>query len=251
MLAELGIPNTLTKILLKSMILMKASERAKKQEPSFAAIIDKSSGRSQTALLLRPVEEAMKLAEEQAEKRAEQQAIREADELAVPRETMELKILRSKRTLKGKLTSREKRRLTDLRENAARRAQVQEAPEVEEAAVALPEEKLSDEVDPIALPEVEEAGNSSSELDIRSQGTVESSTMKIARAKAKTQSHFHSLMLRKSDPSPFDQSFGSLEEESNHFSHATEQVTPSSSQASSSQEVDYDYLLYSRRPFPG
>ncbi|KAM0555854.1 hypothetical protein ACHAPJ_006253 [Fusarium lateritium] len=177
-LADLGTPNTLSKVLLRSMILMKASGRAKKQEPTFAGVVGKTPGQSQIALLLRPVEEAMKQAEEQAEERAEQQAIREAEELAVARETTELKGLQNKRTLKGKLTSREKRKLAVLQENAARRAQAQEAREVEEAEVALSEEKPGDEFDPLALPEVEEAEDSSPELDVRSSETIESSTMK-------------------------------------------------------------------------
>ncbi|KAF4967651.1 hypothetical protein FSARC_4846 [Fusarium sarcochroum] len=218
-LAELGPPNTLSEVLLRSVILKMSSEKAKKQQPTFVESVNHKAGLARTSLVWRPTEEAMKLAEEQAEERAEQQAIREAEEIALASEAAELKALRSKRALKGRFTSREKRRLSVLQENATRRAQAQAAHEAEGVAAAFSED---DNFKINTLRRAGEEKSFSSELDRRCAEILASSTMKIA--KEKTQRH---LGL---DMSPMTQNLD--EAEYDHFSDVTSKVTPSSSQAS-------------------
>lgn len=114
-LAEIGIPDTLSKVLLRSIVLMKASEHSLAAEPIIQQV-----GAARSELVLQPKVEAMKLAEAQAEERAAQ-ALRTAEELAIAKEMEELRDLRCKRAIRVKFTSSQRRRLQKLLDNAAKR----------------------------------------------------------------------------------------------------------------------------------
>ncbi|KAM0201877.1 hypothetical protein ACHAPI_001933 [Fusarium lateritium] len=116
LLTDIGVPDTLSKVLFRSIVLMKASERSLAVEPT---IQQGAVDRPGIALLSKV--EAMKLAEAQAEERATQEALHKAEEIAVAEEMTEMRELRCKKAIRGKLTSRQKRRFHELLDKATKR----------------------------------------------------------------------------------------------------------------------------------
>ncbi|KAF4946765.1 hypothetical protein FGADI_10969 [Fusarium gaditjirri] len=102
----MGASNSLNKVLLRSIILSKASENRQKEDPNYQLT---TSG--YPAVVLRPAEVAMKQAEEQAEQIFEKQVARQAQELALAREAEELRHLLRKRSKGKKLTRKQHSRL--------------------------------------------------------------------------------------------------------------------------------------------
>ncbi|KAM0433416.1 hypothetical protein ACHAPT_004294 [Fusarium lateritium] len=152
-LAELETPNTLSKVLLKSMVLMKSSELVGRYERPSDHVTQASQSDSDDSSRdeidqdrLSAAEEAMKKAEEAAKA----EALRLAEEARVASERAELESLQTKKSTRGKTSKREKKRLDYLTEQETRRTQKetvvrtsdQEFPAVPQAA---PFEKLKDE----------------------------------------------------------------------------------------------------------
>jgi hypothetical protein len=141
-MTEIGIPDTLCKVLFRSIVLMKASEHSLAAEPTIQHV---AVGRSGITLL--PKVEAIKLAEAKAEERAAQEALRIAEQIAVAEEMAEMRELRCKRATRGKLTSRQKRRLHELLNNAAKRDKNKAARKAKENETKLVENKPTGEVE--------------------------------------------------------------------------------------------------------
>ncbi|KAF5019964.1 hypothetical protein F66182_8023 [Fusarium sp. NRRL 66182] len=144
MLLELGRPDTLSKVLLRSILIQKVSVREKKLGPTMQECVDTSLGvlndtplEAQLVMLeLRPAEEAMKL--------AEQRALREAQWKKWVYEARELEGLRHKEATGRRLKIREKQRLKELEEKEAERARTQAA---RDACIKAETGTLPDEVD--------------------------------------------------------------------------------------------------------
>ncbi|KAJ4321513.1 hypothetical protein N0V84_005316 [Fusarium piperis] len=131
-LAELRTPNTLSKILLRSMVLMKSSELARRYEmPSEDDLQECQSDRDYPldGHTVSSPDRAMKEAEEVAKA----QSLRRTEEARVVSERAELTNLRAKKAARGKPSKREKKRLAYLIEQEERRAKSQGD---EEAGVA-------------------------------------------------------------------------------------------------------------------
>ncbi|KAF4333329.1 hypothetical protein FBEOM_12842 [Fusarium beomiforme] len=106
-LDEVGVPDTLSKVLLRSIVLSKASESRQMEEPSYNFT---TSG--YPALELRPAEDIMKQAEEQAFKKAETSC-----------EDEELRQLKNKKERRrGKFRRKDQKRLDILLCNQQKRA---------------------------------------------------------------------------------------------------------------------------------
>jgi hypothetical protein len=147
-LAEIGIPDTLSKVLFRSIVLMKASEYSLAAEPTIQHV-----GAVRSDLVLQPKVEAMKLAEAHAKERAAQEALRAAEKVAVAKEMEEMRDLRCKRAIRGKLTSRQKRRLQELLDNAAKRDEDKAARKVKENEAKLAENKPTGGIESSISPE--------------------------------------------------------------------------------------------------
>ncbi|KAM6514610.1 hypothetical protein FSOLCH5_008851 [Fusarium solani] len=151
MLVELEWPETLSKTLLKSMVLLKSSELSKKRQKfhenggqDFCETVNSVSEEEMVRKRISPAEQAMKEAEAKAEelakqeaekaeavaqaiaeKEAEEEAIRAAkEEEACLEEEAELQTLRNKKYKRGgKLIRRDQNRLDELVGRSQRRAE--------------------------------------------------------------------------------------------------------------------------------
>ncbi|KAI6777220.1 hypothetical protein HG530_001165 [Fusarium avenaceum] len=222
-LAEIGIPDTLSKVLLRSIVLMKASEHSLASEPTIQQV-----GAVRSALILQPKIEAMKLAEAQCKERAAQEALRKAEEVAVAKEMEEMRDLKCKRAIRGKLTARQKRRLGDLLENAAKRILDDKAArKAKENAVRAAENKSTGGVkSSISL-----QGN---QEQTSSQSDDEGDTGSISLSTKKGNAQRSSNSAQTSGDTLFGSASGQSEDEAEHSSDATYPFTPTFSEASSS-----------------
>ncbi|KAG5753672.1 hypothetical protein H9Q70_003686 [Fusarium xylarioides] len=135
----MGISNSLSKVLLRSIILTKASESRQQEDPNYQPT---TSG--YPAIVLRSAEAAMKQAEEQTAQIVEKEAARQAEEVALADEALELRHLRQKRSKGKKLTRKQQSRLDILdRKNTDRRRREQEARKVEISGQQPAEEHLA------------------------------------------------------------------------------------------------------------
>ncbi|KAF5541850.1 hypothetical protein FMEXI_7774 [Fusarium mexicanum] len=135
----MGASNSLSKVLLRSIILTKASESRQQEDPNYQPT---TSG--YPAIVLRPAEAAMKQAEEQTAQNVEKEAARQAEEFALAREVEELRELQQKRSKRKKLTHRQQNRLDILaRKKNDQRLREKEAREVEVRGQQPAEEHLT------------------------------------------------------------------------------------------------------------
>ncbi|KAM0204122.1 hypothetical protein ACHAQI_010059 [Fusarium lateritium] len=136
LLTDIGVPDTLSKVLFRSIILMKASERSLAVGPTI-----QQGAVDRPGIALLPKIEAMKLAEAQAEERSTQEALRKAEEIAVAEEMAEMRELRCKKAIRGKLTSRQKRRLHELLDKATKRDEDKVARQAKESEAEVAKTK--------------------------------------------------------------------------------------------------------------
>ncbi|KAH7113484.1 hypothetical protein B0J13DRAFT_613856 [Dactylonectria estremocensis] len=151
-LSEIGTPNTLSKVLLKIMLLLKTSEVAQKDESLrkeelveiLRGLTDSRPGAGASRSKVSDVDRAMKEAEEQAAREAEEQAAAvavaqriaaaQAAEAEAVREEEEIALLLAKKARRrGKLLRKDRARLSILEENASKRSEARAACEVAEA----------------------------------------------------------------------------------------------------------------------
>ncbi|KAM0247833.1 hypothetical protein ACHAP5_003843 [Fusarium lateritium] len=77
----------------------------------------------------------------QAEERATQEALRKAEEIAVAEEMAEMRELKCKKAIRGKLTSRQKRRLHELLDKATKRDEDKVARQAKESETEVAKTK--------------------------------------------------------------------------------------------------------------
>ncbi|KAM0343369.1 hypothetical protein ACHAPU_008547 [Fusarium lateritium] len=133
-LENIGVPDTLNNVLLRSIVLMKASEQSLVAEPIIQHVTA-----DRGTITLRPVLDAIILAETQAEAKTVEDNLREAQKVAVACEVAEIRDLRLRKATRGKLTSTQRKRLNSLVRNAAERAEVKAASEAIEAEAVIAE----------------------------------------------------------------------------------------------------------------
>ncbi|KAF5705914.1 hypothetical protein FMUND_11890 [Fusarium mundagurra] len=123
----MGVSNSLSKVLLRSIILTKASESRQQEDPNY-----QSTTSGYPAIVLHQAEAAMKQAEEQTAQKVEKEAARQAEEVALACEADELRHLKQKRAKGKKLTRKQQSRLDILtHKNTDRRLGEQEARKAE------------------------------------------------------------------------------------------------------------------------
>ncbi|RTE70633.1 hypothetical protein BHE90_014959 [Fusarium euwallaceae] len=149
-LAEIGTPNTLSMVLLKTILLLRTSELSPHDESlRKEELVEILRGLADTGPIAKgkasDVDRAMKEAEEQAAKRAEEKAYKEAEKAAAAavtqriveaqaaeaeaaREEEDIALLLEKRRRRnGRLLKKDQERLSTLEYNAAKRAQARAA----------------------------------------------------------------------------------------------------------------------------
>ncbi|EEU35020.1 uncharacterized protein NECHADRAFT_78553 [Fusarium vanettenii 77-13-4] len=160
-LAEIGTPNTLSMVLLKTILLLQTSELSPRDESlRKEELVEILRGLTDTGPIAKgkasDVDRAMKEAEEQAANRAEEKASKEAEKaaaaaVAVAQRIVEAQaaeaeaareeedialLLEKRRRRKGRLLKKDQERLSTLEHNAAKRAQARAAREIAEAETA-------------------------------------------------------------------------------------------------------------------
>ncbi|SPJ72972.1 uncharacterized protein FTOL_02701 [Fusarium torulosum] len=223
-LTEMGIPDTLSKVLFRSIVLMKASERSLAAEPTIQHV---AVGRSGITLL--PKVEAIKLAEAKAEDKAAQEALRIAEEIAVAEEMAEIRELRCKRATRGKLTSRQKRRLHELLDNAAKRDEYKAARKTKDNEAKLAENKPTGEVES----SISSRGNEEQTLTQSDDGKDTGSEL-LSTRKTTGNAQGSSNTAQTSGDRFFGRPFDQSDDETEQSSDVVYPLTPSFSQASSS-----------------
>ncbi|KAF4996291.1 hypothetical protein FGRMN_4542 [Fusarium graminum] len=133
-LEKTGVPDTLSNVLLRSIALLKASEHSLAAETTIQYVAADRSN-----ITLRPVVDAIELAETRAEARIAEENLRHAEETAVACEVAEIRDLKLRRATRGKLTSTQKKRLKTLLSNAEEREKAKAAKEVIETETILRE----------------------------------------------------------------------------------------------------------------
>ncbi|KAL9561213.1 hypothetical protein ACKAV7_014568 [Fusarium commune] len=160
-LSEIGTPNTLSMVLLKTILLLQTSKVSLRDDSlRKEELVEILRGLSDTGPIVKgkasDVDRVMKEAEEKAAKRAEEKAAKEAEKAAAAavavaqriaeaqateaeaaHEEEELACLLAKKARRGgKLLKKDKERLSELEHNATKRAEARAAREIAEAKTA-------------------------------------------------------------------------------------------------------------------
>ncbi|KAH6959647.1 hypothetical protein BKA56DRAFT_637537 [Ilyonectria sp. MPI-CAGE-AT-0026] len=163
-LSEIGIPNTLSMVLLKTILLLQTSELSARDESLrneelveiLRGLADSKTGAGASRSKVSDVDRAMKEAEEQAAREAKEQAAKDAKEAVVvaqrtaaaaaaeaaeaeaaSEEGEEIASLLARKTKRGgKLLRKDRERLSILEENASKRSEARAAREIAEAEAA-------------------------------------------------------------------------------------------------------------------